>query len=274
MQLHVLSDLHNEFAPFVPSPSASAAADVIVLAGDIDTGVKGIQWARATWPDKPLVYVAGNHEFYGHSWVRTLADLRQAALAHQVHFLEDNAIEINGIRVLGCSLWTDFELFGKASRPLNMLQTQQVLNDYRRIKNDSLRTAYAEVNARPWRLTPEHTRRRHLASRAWLQEQLAAGDPQRTIVVTHHFPHINSCAPRWREDPVSAGFGSQLPLEMLAGAKLWIHGHTHDSCDYVLWHQSDHDFSETRVVCNPRGYPMRSGRVENERFDPELMIEV
>lgn len=64
MKLLVLSDLHVEFAPFVPDPAAVEAADVVVLAGDVSNGVKGIAWARQAFADKPVVYVVGNHEFY------------------------------------------------------------------------------------------------------------------------------------------------------------------------------------------------------------------
>lgn len=62
MKLHVLSDLHLEFSAFVPP---KIEADVIVLAGDIGKGNSGIYWAGNTFPDKPIVYLASNHEFYG-----------------------------------------------------------------------------------------------------------------------------------------------------------------------------------------------------------------
>jgi hypothetical protein len=48
-------------------------------------------------------------------------------------------------------------------------------------------------------------------------------------------------------------------------AQLWIHGHTHDSFDYVC--------NGTRVVCNPRGYAI-DGIPENPRFDPALTIDI
>ena len=69
MKLHVLSDLHLEFADFTP---ASNTADVIVLAGDIGLRAEGVTWARKSFPDQEIIYVAGNHEFYGsqHSFPR------------------------------------------------------------------------------------------------------------------------------------------------------------------------------------------------------------
>src|SRR3989442_5778678 len=109
MKLLVLSDLHLEFAAFELDRTAAEAADVVVLAGYIHQGTEGIGWARQTFPDKPIVYVAGNHEFYGHHWTRLLDELRLQAGAHGVHFLENESITVQGIRFLGCSLWTDFE---------------------------------------------------------------------------------------------------------------------------------------------------------------------
>jgi DNA repair exonuclease SbcCD nuclease subunit len=277
MKLLVLSDLHNEFKqPYdaAAHENAWSQADVIVLAGDIDVGVRGIQWARQAFAGKPILYVAGNHEFYGGYWERTLADMRQAGQEHDVCFLEDSAVEIAGVRFLGCSLWTDFDLFGEKDRQWCMFNTQKALADYKKIKNDQLATMYYEFNAQPYKLKALHTRMRHLASRRWLEQELAIGAPNRTVVVTHHFPSFESCAPRWRTDPVSAGFGSRLPPTLLVRAGLWIHGHTHDSCAYRVRHQDGEKISETRVVCNPRGYPNRGGGVENALFDPEFLIEV
>jgi DNA repair exonuclease SbcCD nuclease subunit len=277
MKLFVLSDLHNEFRRLYAAEAHAHAwsqADVIVLAGDIDVGVRGIEWGRQAFADKPIVYVAGNHEFYTGYWDRTLADMRQAGQEHGVHFLEDTAVEIAGVRFLGCSLWTDFDLFGEGDRQRCMRSTQAVMADYNEITNDQLASLYTDVTAQPHKLKAEHTRERHLASRRWLEQELAAGVPDRTVVVTHHFVSMGSNAPRWRTDPVSAGFGSQLPPALLVRAGLWIHGHTHDSCAYVVRHETEENVLETRVVCNPRGYPRRSGSVENERFDPELLIEV
>ena len=70
MKLHILSDLHLEFSTFQPPPTD---ADVIVLAGDIDKGNKGIYWARETFPAKPILYVPGNHEFYARGGLRHCA---------------------------------------------------------------------------------------------------------------------------------------------------------------------------------------------------------
>ncbi len=67
MKILILSDLHlghHTFQTDVDGKRIDADADVVVLAGDIDDGLGGIRWARESFPDKPIVMVAGNHEFY------------------------------------------------------------------------------------------------------------------------------------------------------------------------------------------------------------------
>jgi len=274
-KLLVLSDLHVEFAPFAPDPAAVEAADVVVLAGDISNGVKGIAWARQTFADKPIVYVAGNHEFYRGDWVRLLEQLRAQAQVHGVHFLENDAVTIHGVRFLGATLWTDFLLFGEDKKAAAMREAARVMNDFQLIKARALPTQVNIVGPRgnPWKLSPAHTLRRHRESLAWLTAQLPLGAADKTVVVSHHFPSARSVAPQWADDLVSAIYGSNLPDELVLGAALWIHGHAHSSFDYRI----GQDGRAGRLVCNPRGYPLgrlSPGAFENPGFDPGLTLEV
>lgn len=108
MKLYVLSDLHLEFSTFEPFKTD---ADVVVLAGDIGKGTSGIEWARNAFPDKEIVYVPGNHEFYGTQRPETLAGMRIAAQKNGVHLLDKDELVIGNVHFLGCTLWTDFLLF-------------------------------------------------------------------------------------------------------------------------------------------------------------------
>ena len=274
MKLLVLSDLHLEFAAFAPDPAAVAAADVVVLAGDIHQGSQGIEWGRRAFPDKPIVYVAGNHEFYGQHWTQLLDALRLQAEVHGVHFLENDSVTIQGTRFLGCSLWTDFEFFGLSRRSQMMRAAERGLNDFRRIEAEPLLAERMIVASRQskTRLTATHTLRRHQDSLAWLKAELLQCEPDNTVVVTHHYPHQNSTHPRWAQDDLTAIFGSKLPHEILLGASLWIHGHSHDSCNYRIGDSR----RAVRVFCNPRGYPLgwHATAFENAGFDPGLLLEV
>lgn len=264
-----MSDLHNDIGKMpavVDGRRIDEHADVIVLAGDIHEGVQAPMWARETFPDKPIVMVAGNHEFYGREWRRNLRKIRVKAQALGIHFLENDSVEIEGVRFLGCTLWTDFELFGEITRAAAMNEARARMNDYHRIKLDRKPGENQEWREiRSVKLVPELSRRRHRESVQWLDEQLGQGDPAKTVVVTHHAPLARSIPPYYECNSLSPAYASNLD-HMMGRSALWVHGHIHDRIDYMA--------GDTRVVANPRGYPRRNGKNENEAFDPFFTVEV
>jgi len=251
MKIRVLSDLHLEFHDWNPPP---APADVVVLAGDIHVGSGGIEWGRRRFPDAHIIYVPGNHEFYGSEMHAMLAQLRATAKANDVHFLDGDRIEIDGVRFLGATLWTDFAIYG--SDPHTLERAMQLaalgMHDYRIIRFGDDR-----------KLAPSDTREIHRTQRAWLAEQLALPFGGATVVVTHHLPHRQSIHRRYANDSLNPGFASDLADLVRAPVSLWIHGHTHESLDYRI--------DQTRVVCNPRGYIPHE---PNLAFDPIGVFEV
>src|SRR5262245_13341223 len=125
MRLHILSDLHLEFGN-VEIPETEA--DVVVLAGDIHLGREGRRWARTQFPDKPVIYVLGNHEFYRHSLPDLTQSLKRETAGSHIHVLENDALEIGGYTFLGCTLWTDFRL--TLNRQVAMLTAEDIMSDY------------------------------------------------------------------------------------------------------------------------------------------------
>lgn len=266
MKLLVLSDLHLahlSFSAVHAGHRVDDEADVVVLAGDIDDGVAGFRWARETFPDKPIVYVAGNHEFYGRHWTHHIDAMREAANKYDVDFLEADGIDLGGVRFLGCSLWTDFELFGPDKKSDALRLAKSSMNDYHCIKVS--RTAeFYWVHSKT--LIPALTERRHRGSVEWLEKKLEGGaDPAKTVIVTHHAPHPSSIPARFSSDLLSTCYASDL-TRLMGKAVLWIHGHMHHSVDYVV--------NGTRIVANPRGYPHKNGGMENGDFNPALIVEI
>lgn len=271
MQLLILSDLHLDIAPmplYEDGRRIDDGADVVVLAGDIHEGTAGLHWARQSFPEKPIVYVAGNHEFYGHTWGGLLTELRDTATHLGIHFLENAAVEIGGIRFLGCSLWTDFLLDGESRQPGAMQAAQSWLNDYRWIRVEQADIPPDMGRIKPGTLDAELTLRRHQDSVAWLEQELSKEHAPTTVVITHHAPHPKSVPAQYLGDPLSPSFVSNLErlMGMARVPSLWIHGHVHASMDYMV--------GGTRVVCNPRGYWHRIGGQENKAFQPSLLVEV
>jgi len=253
MRLAIYSDLHLEFAPF---EAQAAAADVVILAGDIGVGAEGVRWASKRFPRQPVVYVAGNHEFYRGVVETTWADMR-AACAPNVHLLENEAVELGGVRFLGCTLWTDYALFGTYTQLDAMDLAAGSLADHRLIE-------MTEAGATRTFL-PKDALAQHVRSRRWLEAQLAQPFDGPTVVVTHHAPQRGSLAPHYARDLLSAAFVSELD-PLLGKAALWIHGHTHTSFDYMI--------SGARIVCNPRGYPLSSRSFENLAFQSDLILDL
>ncbi len=93
------------------------------------------------------------------------------------------------------------------------------------------------IDIRPGvRFQPADALEFHQASRAWLARELSTKPPEirKTVVVTHHLPHPRSIDPRYDGDALNPAFASRMTdLVEIGGADLWIHGHTHSSCDYL-----------------------------------------
>jgi predicted phosphodiesterase len=253
MKLHVLSDLHLSLAGMdVPATDA----DVLILAGDIARPEAACAWAQQV--HKPVIYVAGNHEFYGGDLEGTLHDLRRRCAASGLHLLECGAWVFGGVRFLGATLWSDFRVFADGeARASAMAASSRLIRDFQRISVDP---QHSRV------FTPHDSQALFDRTVAWLEAQLQQPFDGPTVVITHHAPSPQSVHPRFEGSPLNGCFVSDL--ERLMGAervRLWIHGHTHDSFDYTV--------RGTRVLCNPRGYVMK-GVTENAAFDAACVVHV
>lgn len=254
MKLHIASDLHLEFGQMKTHP-ATFDADVIVLVGDIWSGARGIYWARSAWPQHEIVYVAGNHEFYGQVMSQVLSELRLAADETGVYFLENDEVVIQDVRFLGGTLWTDTKLFGSKYTQSTVWENVARLNDFRLI-----RTSEGESEFSIREMIGLHG-----VTRRYLAQKLAEPFNGKTVVVTHHAPSWGSVHARYATDLVSAGFASDC-TELFGEPLLWCHGHMHDSFDYTE--------KGTRVICNPRGYMTYSHQNENRHFNPGLIVDI
>jgi predicted phosphohydrolase len=203
-----------------------------------------MRWAMRHFSDRPVIYVPGNHEFYGHD-IELTTEL-EAAAPENITVLSDDALVLDGVRFLGSALWTDFKLHGEGEAWFARERARRYMNDFVRIRQGG------------HRFRPEDSVELHEASRTWLVCQLEQAFDGPTVVVTHHLPASTSIATRYANDPLNPAFASRLEglIENYQPA-LWIHGHTHDACNYELF--------RTRIVCNPRGYP---GEHDHAGFNP------
>ncbi len=256
MHIQLASDLHlDRLAGRFPGETLirpAAAADVLVLAGDIACGVDGVR-LFADWP-VPVLYVPGNHEFFDADWQRTRDALRRAAEGSAVRVLDEDECVFGGVRFLGCTLWTDYLLDPARSQASQMADAGRFMRDH------------AVIHVGDELFSPQHALADHARSRDWLQRRLQQSFDGPTVVVTHHGPSERSVHPRFAGHPANPAYVSRLDA-MASRADAWLHGHVHDSFDYVVQGERGRG---CRVVANPRGYARRR---EQARSAAELDFE-
>ena len=251
--LNILSDLHLSLGALkIPENDA----DLVILAGDVARPKEAASWASGF--AKPVLYVPGNHEFYGGSIGGTVDELKQLCAGTNIHVLDNEEFVVEGVRFLGTTLWTDFMLFGEGEKRVAAMQEALAfMRDFSRIRaGEGLETMF----------TPSDSAALFKIHARWLESKLAEPYPGPTVVITHHAPSRKSIHPRFADSLLNACFVSDAE-RLIDGsrARVWTHGHTHDSFDYFL--------NGTRVVCNPRGY-VKDGVIENPLFDANFLVEI
>ena len=251
MRLQLLSDLHLETESYQPLPAPGA--EVLVLAGDVDTTWRSFELFHG-WP-VPVLFVPGNHEFDR----RDVDDARQALRAHVtalgVQMLDDESTVLadalgRRVRFVGSTRWSDFDVFGPAGR-------ERALRAGGYFQKVMQSTRHGEA------FGVEAVRALALESRGWLAGELArSGDWAATVVVTHFAPSLQSADPRYGRQPGTASFCND-DEDLMPGVDLWLHGHLHCRHDYRI--------GRTRVVSNARGH-LRKG--EADGFDGSRVMEV
>ena len=288
MNIQLLSDLHLESHPHF-SAQPLAGADVLVLAGDIGSyqhnsdltrlGVPDFGLARfsprpvheggAGWPT-PVIFVPGNHEYDGLEFDEAHQRLRQACERWGLIWLEQESVVLQGVRFVGCTLWSDFDALSSAAgtaanaaaaaAPGALAEQLKARDKAFRAANFYLRKNHSLQGGAP--MLAEQVREQALKSQRWLRQALATGFDGPTVAVTHFAPSLLSADPRYGLTPGTAGFCNALD-DLLPAAQLWLHGHLHCPQDYVS--------RGCRVVANPLGYARKG---EQKNYRPELLIGV
>ena len=261
-KIHLLSDIHLEFTKgrfdgYV-APRAKDV-DVVILAGDIHPGTTGIMWAGNTYKKNvPVIYVPGNHEYYGKSIPHHDAKMAKAAAdTGNVHLLNNATMEIAGTRFVCATLWTDMNLRGNA--PLDSITAASIMNDYHRIRDDG----YGKHWGR--KLSPHMTMAFHRHSVNYIAEVLETPFDGPTVVVTHMLPTEHAIHDMYKgsEATYNAFYASNLEWMMdRFEPAAWVFGHSHRSVDKTIF--------ATRLLSNPRGYIHEL----NPDFDPGFVFEV
>lgn len=261
MLLRILSDLHNEFGglniiPVLPDENET----VCILAGDIGVAIQPVSYvsfvSQMSKRFKDVIYVLGNHEYYKGDYYTTFVTIKNnldpLELAN-VTLIGDKVIvlpyEEEKIAIISTTLWTSMD----NRNPITMLAAIRGINDYHVVKKGGkVLQPHDTVTVHEETVEELFTQIVHWKNKGW-----------KVVVVTHHAPSELSTLPQFKGNKLDGTFRSNLEYAILdSQPNLWVHGHMHNTSDYML--------GETRVVCNPHGYPHEL----NQSFDSKLTIEV
>ena len=246
MKIQYASDLHLEFADnwrYLREHPLEVCGDVLVLAGDI--GYLGDQnyethpfWDWASSNYQQVLVVLGNHEFYKYYDLSSMEDGAEGEIRYNVHYYYNKAVRIEDVDFILSTLWSYIEEKDAPS-------CEQCVTDFRRIMYGENVLTYKEFNQ-------EHNR-----CLQFIINTVAESNAKYKIVVTHHVPSYQLCAPEFVGSPLNGAFSVELEDYIEASdVDYWIYGHSHRNIDKVI--------GNTKCVCNQLGYVFAN---EHNQFD-------
>lgn len=253
MKFALGSDLHLDQNVLNCPHKNSQGADILILAGDIcdltnirydHTGIietpkrvaETIKWFQRISIEFPLIFwVFGNHEYYEGDLSTARAEyqkfLNECGVSNVI-ILEDESYTVDGIEIVGSTLWTNF----KNRDPQIMWDCQRGMSDYRFITIDGRR------------LTAQDIADKHDTSIDYIRNKIENTETE-LVIVTHH-------QPTWFKAKLEHGVGTinyayysefaDLIIDNSKRIPYWLSGHTHTNRDDYLEY--------TRLVTNCRGY--------------------
>lgn len=253
MKILLLSDLHTEFWKIPDSEKRHELitrfmpeADVAVLAGDIAMGRTNVTKILNLYAKyyEAVVYVPGNHEYYGGLALTDFDSVFESRLPNNVYMLNPGTVMLGSVTFIGAALWTNF-----GEDIASEMAAKKYITDFRRIKDISIQQVKDAFY-------------QHSGYIKHMYEET----PGKKVIVTHFLPALECISPQYQDRDGTTSllnryFANDLGpwIEMLEDTT-WLFGHTHDAVDVTI--------GTTRLIANPLGYP-------NERniFNP-LVLEV
>lgn len=263
MKIRIASDLHLEFYKtddFLLEKSEDEENTILVLAGDICIATHVVRYdyffKDISNRFLKILYIAGNHEFYGGSIKMTPIKLKDAIKKYKnIKYLDNSKVEIDNVVFIGSTLWTDFN----DNDPLCMFDAKHGMNDFRKIR--------IGPDSEPWRrkFSPQEAYVIHKTSVKYIFDILKNKNKNKKyVIITHMAPSELSISEEFKSDSLNGAYASDLSEEILdTSPDLMIHGHTHRSFDYML--------GDTRIVCNPFGY---NNIEKNPNFKQQFIIDL
>jgi len=254
MKIHLISDLHIDFKEYIHK---FPECDLVVIAGDLGENPYYLAELCKNNPDSKIIYVPGNHDFYGASFESQMMTFSSIQKDHKnLTVLQNHYIEVNDILIFGSTLWSGLNAYGDDLKTKLRQWYEYNISDCRYITGWSSHLMLEE----------------HRFSKSKLAEFLEQYKDKKKIVVTHFAPSLHSVHENYSGSvPFNSYWCNNFSDNFITQADLWCHGHVHNNFDYTI--RAYDSEKSCRVVCNPRGYITEYGE-ENLNFDPNLILEI
>lgn len=256
MRAWIISDMHVPQAEMTVEMEIPPA-DVCLCAGDLSGLLKhGLEFLKQRIALKiPVVLVLGNHDYYGKTIAGALIEAREGCRGHDIHVLENDTVAIDNIRIVGATLWTDYQIPWGVEDELPLPERTRAAVYFCRREMLDFREIHGSPpfhHGMPRLLTSREIIARHVESKAFVSTELAKPWTGKTVVLTHHAPSPRSLLKQYQGRAANAAFASDLTDVIVRGRPdIWVHGHIHQFHDYME--------GNTRVICNPLGHKPERG---------------
>ena len=245
-------DVLGEIVCWYPPELPDDKETILILAGDLWTGTRFIEWAGYSWIGivaqrfQQVLIVLGNHDYWpqGNLSIVKGADKCNAMLQDMclfnVHVLDQSTYAIDDYLFVGATLWTDMD----KGNPLTMMSMSQFMAYDGKIKYDvggKDGNEYRRFTSELW-VALHRKHKKYIANIAELNRD------KKLVVITHHLPLAQMGDPMYEGNESNGYYYSDLSDLILDNENIvfWCCGHSHCSNDFM--------FGKTRMYMNPVGY--------------------
>jgi predicted phosphodiesterase len=256
MKIAIHSDLHTEFGHGFPQGFLlDKDFDALVLAGDIsniDVLYQYLGQVRMMIPDKRIIFVPGNHDFYAKKtkFEAALEEMNDICEQNVISFLYRNCVHFPDLKVAfsGCVGWPNMKSVHGYVDEWDKIVVKKSISDFHWIKGWSMEKMLEEAD-KDYQFLRLMTTHKPVANAH--------------VMITHFPPSLLLQNPNFLINPLTSYFHNEYPefFDSENSPDVWIYGHTHFGVN--------RDINGVKCFSNQLGY-----KGEEADYNPNFIIEI